>query len=196
MATLKKLINDYGKVLDFNQKVAYFLEENRKLLSTLKTDYSQKTLLAALNDSMTVSFGLKSNGQFGFVEKNSSNKHVASRIEIHCLTTDTEIDSLTLGFEIHLIIKIDDTFIMFPIAKSDDFCFSPISKILLNRKKKTIVEARKNQSQRLAGDHFQNFLIFESRKDFDKVADVCKKAINEFNDQLPEEEKLTPNINL
>lgn len=191
MAKLRKLINDYGEVLDFNHKVEEFFIENGIFLRKHgKENYSQKTLLETLLCKMTVNIGLKIQGRLTLLENDNApddkkTEMIFEAAEIHCVATqDQDLDSIFFNFSIDLIIGNKINCLIFPIAKNQEHYSGEVKTVSFNRKKKTISEKK------------QTVLIFSSRKDFNQIVTLCQRAIQTFNDQLPKDSKLIPNSNL
>ncbi|MFZ2310589.1 MAG: hypothetical protein WAW11_03530 [Patescibacteria group bacterium] len=185
MAKLKKLINNYGEVLDFNHKVEEFFVENWAFLRKRNNEkYSQKTLLETMSGEMTVSVGLKIQGKLTLVENNNSpegkkTEMIFETAEIHCVAEQSP-EPIFFDFRIDLIIDN----LIFPIAKNKEHYSGEVKTVSFNRKRKMI-----------SGD-CQPILIFKYKKDFNNVLALCQRAVQLFNDHLPEDSKLIPNANL
>lgn len=189
MAKLKKLINAYGEVIDFNHKVEEFFIDNEIFLrKNSQEKYSKKTLMETLSCKMTVNIGLKIKGRLTLVENENSSEGKKTEMifngaEIHCLAKEIP-DLMRFGFFMHLIVGNEINCLIFPIAKNKTNYPSEIKTVSFNRKKKTISE--KNQT----------VIFFSSRKDFNQIVTLCQTALQSFNDHLPKDSKLIPNSNL
>lgn len=181
MAKLKKLINNYCEVLNFNHKVEEFFVENWAFLRKRdKEGYSQKTLLEIMSGQMTVSVGLKIQGKLILVEnRNSPEGIIFETAEIHCVAEQSP-EPIFFDFTIDLIIDN----LIFPIAKNKEHYSGAVKTVSFNRKRKMI------------SGGCQPILIFKYKKDFNNVLALCQRAIQTFNDQLPKDSKLIPNANI
>jgi hypothetical protein len=186
MAKLKKLINDYGEVIDFNQKLENFLRENENFLRrNNQKQYSSKTLLEAINKPMTISVGIKIQGRITLLEHDDSSTNLVSNgVEIHCLSLD-DVDPIAFGFAIHLVIGNNNGYLNFTIAKNREQLF-------LGDKEKTYFNRRK----KMIGDIRRQVIFFSSRQDFNDVLELCQRAVQSFNNELPDEHKLISSANL
>ena len=199
MAKLRKLINDYGEVLDFNHKLEIFFEENDAFLRKHDREkYGPKTLLEEMPKKMTVSIGIKIGGRLSLAHNaDSSTEQIFNGAEIHCVTIG-DVDQMFFGFAIHLIIGNENRCIVFPLAQNKECCIKSKT-ASFNHKKKTISEKRHTNITipgHTVTTNPQQVIIFSSRKDFNDVLALCQRAIQTFNDQLPIDSKLIANTNL
>jgi hypothetical protein len=184
MTTIRKLINDYGEIIDFNRQLANFLLNNEHFLSKHDgRNYSQKTLLEAMPNKLAVNIGIKLKKlPISLVENKDSDKTFIFNSQIHCISDKDK--GLFFGFSMNLLLGDEDSCLDFTIAyMKPSYTDYKIKPIRLNHKKRMIT------------DQEGRVIIFSSRKDFRKVIDFCQQKIQQFNEHLPSDNQLIVNIN-
>lgn len=181
MKKVRKLINDYGQIIDFNRQLASFLLGNESFFKKHNgRNYSDKTLLDAMPGNFNVNIGIKLKKMpITLVEtKESGTVFIFNAAEVHCIADDDEYPFF--GFSIKLLLGSGSECFDFTIAHMNDYKIKPVR---LNHKKKMISDSK------------GRLVIFSSKKDFEKVIDFCQQKIQYFNEHLPTDNQLVVNVN-